>query len=55
MQLRHSPYSFRAQALGLVGWLCVTFAATAIASVDASFFYVDLRNIVLGQLDRQNQ
>jgi translocator protein len=45
MQSRHSPYSFRAQALGLIGWLFITFAAAAlgaIASVDASSFYTEL-------------
>lgn len=38
----NSPLSFRAQALGLAGWLLVTFAAAAlgaIASVDAASFY----------------
>jgi len=45
MQSRHSPYSFRAQVLGLIGWLLVTFAAAilgAIASVDAASFYSEL-------------
>lgn len=45
MQSSHSPHSFRIQALGLVGWLLVTFAAAvigAIASVDAASFYAQL-------------
>jgi translocator protein len=45
MQSSNSPRSFRAQALGLVGWLLVTFAAAAlgaIASVDAAAFYAEL-------------
>ena len=45
MQSSNFPRSFRAQALGLVGWLLVTFAAAAlgaIASVDAAAFYAEL-------------
>lgn len=45
MQSKNSPHPFRAQALGLVGWLLVTFAAAtlgAVASVDAASFYEEL-------------
>ena len=45
MQLSNFPRSFRAQALGLIGWLLVTFMAAAlgaIASVDAAAFYAEL-------------
>lgn len=45
MQSTNFPRSFRTQALGLVGWLLVTFAAAAlgaIASVDAAAFYAEL-------------
>ena len=45
MQSSNFPRSIRAQALGLVGWLLITFAAAAlgaIASVDAAAFYAEL-------------
>ncbi len=45
MQSSNFPRSIRAQALGLVGWLLITFAAAAlgaIASVDAAAFYTEL-------------
>ncbi len=45
MQSSNFPRSFSAQALGLVGWLLVTFAAAALgamASVDAASFYAEL-------------
>ncbi len=45
MQSSNFTRSIRTQALGLVGWLLITFAAAAlgaIASVDAAVFYAEL-------------
>lgn len=45
MQSSNFTRSIRTQALGLVGWLLLTFAAAAlgaIASVDAAVFYAEL-------------
>ncbi|MGY8848355.1 MAG: TspO/MBR family protein [Burkholderiales bacterium] len=45
MQSSNFTHSIRTQALGLVGWLIITFAAAAlgaIASVDAAVFYAEL-------------
>tara|TARA_B100001123_G_C14586629_1_gene740275 strand:- start:51 stop:551 length:501 start_codon:yes stop_codon:yes gene_type:complete len=45
MQSRNFTRSIRTQALGLVGWLLITFTAAAlgaIASVDAAAFYAEL-------------
>jgi len=45
MQSSNFTRSIRTQALGLVGWLLLTFTAAAlgaIASVDAAVFYAEL-------------